>query len=297
MKSRGYLKQLVAARIDEVIAEGSALENQNMVESPIETIEEELDNSADFVLLNSPIEKLYITLVSDKKFHHGTSVNDVDVRIIFKGDDTYSGHLILPADFFRFISMKMSDWDRSATELIPFNSVQYKEILNPYTTGNYKFPKVALVPWNTYLTVEETPYTIDKTFTSNVSLLGLFDAQTVDSYTMSTGDLLYLSAQTNDKENGLYVCPAPYGMVYTDKIAEPFEVVVEQKKAALEFFTSRSESATLDELYYIPRLKAHEMPDELIDAMTWVCASKAFTMLRLFSEAKIAMEQALMLMK
>lgn len=298
-KSREYIKKLVSARIDEVATDSSASANQLGIEAPIETIEEELDNAAREVLSLAKVETLFPSIVSDKKFHHntgnGSHVANLVLRVTkddgsgteaaFNFNSDYSGNIPLPPDFLRFVSLKMSDWDRSVTELLAYNSAQQKLQYNKFTNGNYSKPQAVLVPWGVYTSgagKEDSPYTLVETTSANVALSAIFGGQTVDGQAVATGELIYLANQDNYDENGVYVVPAVTGLAVSDKIAEPFQVnsTLEQSKAAIRFFKSRSASATIEEFMYIPKLKAEQMPDELIDAMVSFCAVRALRFLR-----------------
>jgi hypothetical protein len=216
--TREHLIQWVEARIDEVLT------SENIIESPVNIIDQELDPSAVYILRNARREALFSTVRGDKQHHASNERTDVPTRVI-KNDDG-SGVIILPTDFLRFVSLQMNDWNRPLTKLISQDDELYKRQFNTYQRGSTSKPVGALVDYTgEYSTDEKTPV-------------------------------------------------AGQG---------PNAVQVNQ---AIEFFTSPE--GVIKTFTYVPRLKAEQMPVDLIDAMVWYAASRTLFILKRFEEAQVA---------
>jgi hypothetical protein len=60
----------------------------------------------------------------------------------------------------------------------------------------------------------------------------------------------------------------------------------------LELFSAKTESDTVERFYYVPRLKAEDVPYDLIDPVAWICASRALQILKRPDESALAMQRA-----
>lgn len=60
-------------------------------------------------------------------------------------DDDLIGHLQLPEDFLRGITIRLSSWNSSASEIIEENSAEYRMQSDPYACGTFQRPVVALI--------------------------------------------------------------------------------------------------------------------------------------------------------
>lgn len=284
---RSAINEWVQVRIDELQSANGSPTSTDVVESVSNVISQELDPAAFDVIRETPRDFLYPLIETDKKFHHGQGVKDVDVRVIF--NDDYSGKILLPADFYLLVSVKMSDWNRPITEIHPIGSEMWKVQQNRITQGTYDRPVGIHSPFASYVTDESAPYTIDNTFSVNVDTNDLYDGQTVDSYAISTGDILVCESQTVDSQNGVYLANASGAPTLLGDLKA---LAPDLPNRVVEFFKGTSKSATLEELMYISKRKAEDMPDEFVDPMVWLCASRVFSILRQPDLAGIAEEKA-----
>lgn len=281
--TRDQINEKVQIRLDEVQSGSSSPISNNVVESIYSVIDSELDEAAFDVIRLAPDEVLYPLAETDKKFHHGQGVEDVDVRVIFNSD--HSGIVVLPADFHKLVSFKMSDWTREIDKLHAFGGETYKLQKHRYTKGQYDIPVGIFKPFQAYITAEEEPYSIDHEYTTNQTLTALFNGETVGGYAISTDDILHLSDQTDDTENGVYQAKASGAPTLLNSTPTPI-----LPGACIEFYSCKTSNATIAELSYIAKRKAELMPDSLIDPLTYICAARVFESLRDFNHAKSALE-------
>jgi hypothetical protein len=281
--TRDQINEKVQIRIDEVQSGSSQPISNNVVEAIYSVIDSELDNAAFDVIRFSPLEVLYPIVETDKKFHHGQGVEDVDVRLLLNSD--YSGQVVLPANFHRFVSLKLSDWTIEVTELHKLGSEVYNWQKNKYTKGRYDQPIGIYTPFSAYVTAEREPFDIAHIFASNVTLSSLYNGQTVDTYTISTGDILELTGQADEDQNGVYSAKASGAPTYLTSTSIPT-----LPKACIRFYSSKSSNATIEQLNYIPKKKAEEMPDELLDPLEYICAARVFQILQLYDLAKTSVD-------
>lgn len=289
--TRQQLKDRVAARVDMVTPTGDSVGGSTAIEAPIETIEEELDKAARYVLKYAKRELVLPAAVVDLKHFHGTEVNDQDTRLIVRDDDL-SGLVVCPDNFIRFISMKLDSWKRELTGLISQGDPIYKyQRNNRYSGGSIYKPTGALAAFGSYQAAEKTKYTVDKVFTTNQTLSTLFNGETVDSYAISTGDILVLRGQTNYADNGTYKAAASGAPTkLSDEVSDTSGNYPMPNKA-IEIFRAGSTNDTIESFIYIPKLVAEEMPEELEDPMIWQCAGNVLESMGDSNLAKIAWDQ------
>ena len=66
----------------------------------------------------------------------------------FKIDDDMVGHLPLPDDFMRGVTLRLSSWKSSPSNIIEENSTEYRMQADPYACGTAEQPVVALIHTN-----------------------------------------------------------------------------------------------------------------------------------------------------
>ena len=66
----------------------------------------------------------------------------------FSIDDNLVGHLSLPVDFMRGITMRLSSWKSSPSSIIEESSSEYRMQADPYACGTPEYPVVALIHTN-----------------------------------------------------------------------------------------------------------------------------------------------------
>ena len=289
-RSREWFKKRVASRIDEVIPAGENVGGQTAIESPIETIEEELDFSVHYVLRTAKLQLLFPAVKSDKKHFHGTSVNDVDTRVIIDSNKKIT--IVCPEDFLRFVACKMASWKRELKAVIGQNDPKYRfQEGNKYTSGSIDKPEGAMVSFGEYISGELTKWTIDQTLSENESLAGLYNGVTPVSSgatVLSTGNILVLSDQEDEDENGTYIVNA--SPIAPTKLSDSITTV--NSGTAIECFRAGSVNDTLEKFHYIPRLKVEEIPDDIIDPVIWHCAGRVLEFMGRMEESSAAMAKA-----
>jgi len=111
-------------------AEISPFEDNEAIESPV--IDALLDAGVKEILLMAPIHLLTAT-----DFYTDSNPNTTD-----NGDNT--GSIVLPDDFLRLVSFKMSCWLRPVNRAISESDSKYKLQFNAYTRGGIAKPVVAI---------------------------------------------------------------------------------------------------------------------------------------------------------
>lgn len=84
----------------------------------------------------------FVMLNAESSLLEGKQIKDTDSFTI---DDKMVGHIPLPDDFLRGITIRLSSWDSSASDIIEENSPEYRMQSDPYACGNHQHPVVALV--------------------------------------------------------------------------------------------------------------------------------------------------------
>jgi hypothetical protein len=64
----------------------------------------------------------------------------------------------------------------------------------------------------------------------------------------------------------------------------------------IELFRAQSTNDEIESFLYVPRLKPEEMPEELLDAVIDVCASRVLKYLRQYDASNMALQSAGQLM-
>jgi hypothetical protein len=130
--ARLTLIDLVKAKLDEIIpAVSLSLDEDEAIEDPYSLlINSFLDESAKRVLLSAPAHVLVPT--------PGTVEATQDVT------DNKIGYIILPDNFLRAISLRMSEWKRDVTEFMTQSDKRYRLQQNKYTRGGTAKPVAVL---------------------------------------------------------------------------------------------------------------------------------------------------------
>lgn len=150
LETRLTLINLTKAKLDEVIPEGEGLqftvEDDINISDPLNLlINAILDEAGTRVLMNCP--KHYLDPV---KSTATATANNADPKI---------GYIVLPDNFLRFISLKMTEWLRPVTELTPVESPVYAMQFNRYARGGIGKPKAAMAHRPVSVTAGEPPVT------------------------------------------------------------------------------------------------------------------------------------------
>ena len=126
--------------------------------------------------------------------------------------------------------------------------------------------------------------------TTNVTAANIYNGQTIDSLSVSTGDILVLTAQTDEDENGVYYA----GASATTKLTGEIDTI--NCGQAIEFFRATDANDTIELFHYIPKLLPEQMPDELLDMVIYYCAGRVLEAAEMFGEAERAFGRAAELM-
>lgn len=354
-------------RADEFSIAASSAGGSTALEDPIQTIEDELDMSAIFVIRNAREDYLFPIIKGDKKFYHGDNVNDVDIRLIIDSVDL-TAKALCPQDYLRFISLKLASWRRDVRELIDPRSPEYRmQKYNDFTGGTIYKPSGSYGPFVDYIckitgtitgtfTVGETVtssggvagitgfsatvkevgsgfvilhkvtgsidpdgrgddtitgddstatldtitdvqdefnrYKVIKRYSGNQTLSAFFNGETVDSLVLATGDIVVLPEQTDPEETGTYLI----GATANDLVKLTSDINTPPSGSIIEAFRAQSTSDTISEFTYAPRLKPEEMPEELLDSVIDVCASRVLKYLGRTDAAMMALQSASQIM-
>lgn len=102
------------------------------------------DDSDMNVIITSNIEAAYrfCVMSADSSMLEGKPLGNPES---FSIDDNLVGHLILPADFLRGVTVRLSSWHSSSKEIIGENSPEYRMQSDPYACGTPQQPVTALV--------------------------------------------------------------------------------------------------------------------------------------------------------
>jgi hypothetical protein len=151
------LVQFVAAKIDEILPPGEDVPGDSIIEAPIAFIQRELKESGYHILSQAPIIQVKQVLKKAVK-HFGTDpdspATNPNVRVI--ASNTPTAYVIpCPTDFLRFLSIRLSTWKATVTELIPEESEEYLSQQNiKWTRGTELKPKAALISFTDYISAE-----------------------------------------------------------------------------------------------------------------------------------------------
>lgn len=136
--NRTQLKDRVAQRIDEVLPSGIA-EIQSIVEGNYDLIDDELDESTEFILRQAPIELIY-----------PAASNDTGATLAINNTSASAEYLVAtitcPTDFIRFVSCQTSGMSRPINGLYPNYGAKFNQIQNKYSGGTYERPMGVLIP-------------------------------------------------------------------------------------------------------------------------------------------------------
>lgn len=121
---------LVRTKYDEI-----GLNESEMISS---TDDSDLDT-----VIRSCIGEAYRLSVNgaDRSMLEGKIFKDATIII----DENMVGHVSLPDDFFRGVTIRLSSWESSPSDIINEDMPEYRMQSDPYACGTYQYPVVALV--------------------------------------------------------------------------------------------------------------------------------------------------------
>ena len=198
-------RQQIINEVKIKLEESHPYEDVEVINSPL--IKELLDECTDETQLLAPVYLL-------QPEEHAVSTND----IVENPDNT--GYIVLPDDFLRLVSFKMSAWKKALIEAISEDHPKYNLQKNIYTRGGISKP-VAVIRY------------------------------------------------------------------------EPGE----NNRKVIEYYSVTNNNHNVDRLLYVNRKKAENLQNDLVDPLTWICASKVLEIEGEPQAAESAMKKALEFME
>jgi len=181
VRDREQIKNQVLVRADEFSLAADDIGGDTALEAPIETIEDELDLAALYVVRNARLDLLFPLSEGNLKHFHDKDqlgyVNDVDTRISVRSATDLSGVIPCPHLFQRFVSLKLTSWKKEVRDLMPYGGQAYlDERDNKYSGGSKYKPKAALAPFTGYETkltgTLSNPFTVGEKVTGSGGATG-----------------------------------------------------------------------------------------------------------------------------
>lgn len=188
----------VKTKIDEISTSETPLQAITMAdEKPIDTlIESLLDESALEIQLKAPFHRLTIT--------------DATNSVSPKADEveTTTGTIAVPDGFLRLVSFRMSDWQRSVTELAIHGDAISRRQSNKYIRGGISRP-VGVLSRNgsgmviEYYSTKATTHTVKEfLYIKEAKATTITDNQMIEAMTwICAGRVLSILGNTNDAKN------------------------------------------------------------------------------------------------
>jgi hypothetical protein len=144
-QSRQAIIDYVKAKLDELIPQGEgvtfSLSTDPNISNPLDLlINAHLDECTKDICLSAPLSVLY--------------PQSADVEGVAFSEGSKTGYVVLPLNFLRLSSFKMSDWTREINIPIKTENPEYLKQSNIYLRGTVNKP-VAAINWKT-VTEEET---------------------------------------------------------------------------------------------------------------------------------------------
>ena len=179
-KNKQELIDYVIALIDEVMPDSADGASQILQEAPVEKIEDQLDNSATFIIRNAPIE-LLAQIAKTGEFHAPVAPgNAITSRLIIDAD-TLVYTFVCPSDFKRFLSIKLTSWAQPIFELMDRKDARYRILSNKYTSPTWRKPQAVLIPFSKYVANEKNDLWINSGLALEL-FKGKTDSETIDYF-------------------------------------------------------------------------------------------------------------------
>lgn len=288
--SRMALINYVKAKLDEVIPAGEgitfSLSAAPNVSNPLDLlINAHIDETTKDIQLSAPIS----VLVPENATAAGVSFTDPK-----------TGYVILPNNFLRLSSFKMTDWQRKLDEgdMIDTKSPKYNRQSNKYLRGTTSKP-IGVLTWK------------------NTSTGGLKTISLVAGGTGFVPGVNILTVVQSGGLQGTIIVTASAGGIITSvdsivtagdgyTVATPLATTggagngctvnvtaINGIKRIIEYYSINTVH-TVDELLYIPERLAEDLiavNPNLMDALAWQCAGKIMQITGMMDASKIAQER------
>jgi hypothetical protein len=210
------------------------------------------------------------------------------------------GHVVIPDDYLRFVSFKMSAWLQEVTSPILTTSKKYKHQKYLATRASIAKPVVALNTikvTNTPVSQVDTVTLSGTSGTANLSCAGVVRQLTFNTSLTQTATDFVTNFAADYATVGVVVTSSGADLIFTASVAgTPFtspwvsvltgdlsgttvnttpNVPGVEAKRTIEYYSVPAPgSHTLSKFLYVSQVGAEYVQDNLTDALTWLCASK-----------------------
>lgn len=172
VKSQDEMIDYVVALIDEVKPDDANGASELLQEAPVEKIVDQLENSATYVIRNAP-EELLAPLIKTGEFHAPVAPGSTVASRLIINNTTLVATYVLPSDFKRLMSIKLSGWNQPTHQAMHRDDPRYRLLHNKFGVGSWRKPITAIVPFGAYVANE-----IDEAWMNCGLALELFKAKT-----------------------------------------------------------------------------------------------------------------------
>ena len=100
-------------------------------------------------------------------------------------------------------------------------------------------------------------------------------------------DPKYRKQKNNYEHRGTETKPIAALIGFTDYVEDEISADWPNRNIAIECFSSKT-TPTLTALHYVPKTKAVDLPEDLIDPMLWMCAARTLRIMRQYDAAVAA---------
>lgn len=290
--SRISIINYVKAKLDELVPDGEgitfSLSSEPNVSDPYDLlINAHLDEATKDVILSAPLSVLTPTPFA------GTAVPFTD---------TQTGYVVLPSDFLRLSSFRMTDWTRDVTVPLTPTHPFYNRQSNAFLRGGLSKPQAAL-SWKNFSTggIKNITLAAGGTgYTEGVNTL-------VVVQTGGSGGTIKVTANSSGvvtSIDSIYLEGLGYAVANTLATTGPGTnctvniTAINGLKKIIEYYSVNTPIApattTIDKLLYIPETTAENfvlINPSLLPSLAWMCAGKIMQILGMQIPFQMAMEQ------
>ena len=296
----------VKVKIDEQMAQSEGtqfnlgnVKNSNIIDIYINAL---LDESAKQILQTAPLHVIEPT--------DGGEITPVSFGGTIGTTAIYpTGYLVLPSDYLRMVSFKMTSWAQEVTNPLLVTDNKYKLQKYPATRGGTAKPRIFL---NSIIKVNDPEKKIvtltlsGSSGSANVYCGGITRLATFNTTPTQTATDFFASWATDFATVGVILTSSGADLIFTATVAGVgFEnayiltvvvdltgtVVITQENVlarqgvrTIEYYSIDPDVVhTLSKFLYIANVGAEYVQSDLTDALTWLCASKVLQIWGQFS--------------
>lgn len=141
---------MITLTIDQVVKKVRAKYDE-MELNESEMINNEDDSNLSAVIKDSISDAYrFVMMSADSSMLEGKQLTGVNLTV----DDNMVGRVALPSDFLRGVTVRLSSWQSSPSDIITEDTPQYRMQSDKYACGTYQEPVAALVHTATGRTME-----------------------------------------------------------------------------------------------------------------------------------------------